>query len=362
MKRFIIFLCVLAAGFSVIGQPVMKISASEHNFGTFKADAGRQTFDFIVTNTGNAPLLIQNIATSCGCTTPQWTQEPIPAGGKGKITAIYDPTGRYGEKFDKTLSVYTNSKPEIVVLHITGEVLPRELSIEEQFTFPVDSIRFESNHLAFTNIKKTEKKIRVMQLINTSKKPVKVEFEQLPPHLSLKSNPETLKPGQKGIIEGTYDATKSSGWGNLNDLAKIKLNGVTQENVYYYISANLVEDFSQMTKEQLENAPVFKLAATTVDIGKVPGSVAREVEFKYVNAGKSDLIFRDVRSTCGCTAVQQGPQTDKPGQAGSIKAVFNTGTYNGPQTKLNYVHTNDPKNSEVVLTLTAQVEQAGTTK
>lgn len=362
MKRFIFLLCVLATGISVTGQPVMKISASEHNFGTFKADAGKQTFDFIVTNTGNAPLLIQNIAASCGCTTPQWTQEPIPAGGKGKITAIYDPTGRFGEKFDKTLSVYTNSKPEIVVLHISGEVLPRELSIEEQFTFPVDSIRFESNHLAFTNIKKTEKKIRVMQLVNTSKKPVKVEFDQLPPYLSLKSNPETLKPGQKGIIEGTFDATKSSAWGNLGEPVKVKLNGVVQENVYYYISANLVEDFSQLTKEQLENAPVFKLAATTVDLGKVPGSTTKDVEFKYINAGKSDLILRDVRATCGCTAIQQGPQTIKSGQAGSIKATFNTGSYNGPQTKLIYVHTNDPKNSEVVLTLTAQVEQAGATK
>jgi hypothetical protein len=363
MKKLFILLSILIISFSVSAQPLMKLSASEHNFGTFKEEAGKQSYDFIVTNTGNAPLVIQNIVASCGCTTPEWTREPIPAGGKGKITAIYDPQGRLAGQFDKTLSVYTNSKPEIVVLRIFGEVIAREKTVEELFIFPVPNdapkVRFESNHLAFTNIKKTEKKIRIMQIINTSAEPVKVEFDQLPPHLQLKANPETLKPGQKGIIEGTYDATKNDSWGNVSDMIKIKLNGQTQENVYYYVSANLVEDFSSLSKEDLENAPVFKLAETTVDLGKVPGSTAKEVEFRFTNAGKTDLILRHVRSTCGCTAVQQGQQGVgiKPGQSSSIKAVFNTGTYKGKVTKAIYVYTNDPKNSEVVLMLNADVEQ-----
>ena len=69
------------------------------------------------------------------------------------------------------------------------------------FTFAVGdgAVRFESNHLAFTNVKKTEKKMRVMQVINTSADPVKVEFDGMPAHLTLSVNPETLKPGQKGI-------------------------------------------------------------------------------------------------------------------------------------------------------------------
>jgi hypothetical protein len=358
MKRLILFISILAIIASLSAQPVMKLSASEHDYGTFKEEAGRQTFDFLVSNSGNAPLVIQNIAPSCGCTTPEWTREPIPPGGNGKITAIYDPKDRPGQ-FMKTLSVYTNSKPEIVVLTIKGEVIARERSVEELYIFPVGTIRFESNHLAFTNVKKTEKKIRVMQLINTSAVPVKVEFDQLPPHLAIKSNPETLKPGQKGIVEGTYDATKNNSWGNVSDMVKIKLNGVVQENVYYYISANLVEDFSAMTKEQLENAPVFKLDATTIDLGKIKGSTSSEVEFKFINAGKNNLLIRQVRSTCGCTAVQQGPQGVgiKPGESSSIKAVFSSGSYNGKVTKAIYVYTNDPKNSEVVLMLNADVEQ-----
>ena len=132
-----------------------------------------------------------------------------------------------------------------------------------------------------------------------------------------------------------------------------------QKNVYYYVSANLVEDFSALSKDELANAPVFKLETTTVDLGKIKGSTQNEVEFKFTNAGKSDLFIRHVRATCGCTAVQQGTQGVgiKPGESSSIKATFNSGRYTGKVTKAIYVYTNDPMNSEVVLMLTADVEQ-----
>jgi hypothetical protein len=361
MKRFFMLTIIVALGFTLNAQQAqskMQLLETEHDFGKFKEEAGRQTYDFAVTNTGSDPLVIQNIVASCGCTTPEWTRSPIPAGGKGKITAIYDPRDRPGP-FNKTLSVYSNSKPEVVVLTIKGEVIAREKTVEELFTFPVGSVRFESNHLAFTNVKKTEKKIRVMQLINSSDKDAKVEFINLPPHLSIKATPETLKPGQKGLIEGTYDATKNTGWGNVSDMVKVKVNDVVQENVYYYVSANLVEDFSSLSKEDLLNAPVFKIPSTTVDLGKIKGSTQNDVEFKFKNEGKRDLVIRNIRSTCGCTAVQQGNQGIgiKPGESSSIKATFNSGSYSGKVTKAIYVYTNDPKNSELVLMLNADVEQ-----
>jgi hypothetical protein len=361
MKRIFFILSLVVFGISANSQMAttkMKVSGTEHDFGTFKEEAGRQTFEFVVTNTGTEPLVIQNVVASCGCTTPEWTKQPIPAGARGKVTAIYDPKDRPGQ-FNKTLSVYTNTKPEVTVLIIKGEVIPHEKTVDELFTFPVGTVRFESNHLAFTNIKKNEKKMRVMQLINTSGATVKVEFDALPPHLTLKCNPETLKPGQKGMVEGTYDALKNGGWGNVNDMVKIKLNGVVQENLYYYVSANLVEDFSSLTKAEIENAPVFKLESTTVDLGKIKGATLSDVEFKFKNEGKNDLSIRYIRSTCGCTAVQQGNQGVgiKAGESSSIKATFNSGSYSGKVTKAIYVYTNDPKNSEVVLMLNADVEQ-----
>ncbi|TAL81532.1 MAG: DUF1573 domain-containing protein [Bacteroidetes bacterium] len=366
MKRLLLFISLIIFGVALHAQYAltkMQLSATEHDFGKFKEEAGRQTFDFILTNTGTEPLMIQNVVASCGCTTPEWTKQPIPAGGKGKVSAIYDPKDRPGT-FNKTLSVYTNTKPEVVVLVIKGEVTPREKTVEELFTFPVGAVRFESNHLAFTNVKKTEKKIRVMQIINSSDAPVKVEFDMLPAHLNLKVTPETLKPGQKGIVEGTYDGTKNPTWGNVSDMVKVKLNGAVQENVYYYVSANLVEDFSSLTKEEMLNAPVFRLESNTFDLGKIKGSTQNEVEFKFTNTGKSDLLIRNIRATCGCTAIQQGTQGVgiKSGQSSSIKATFSSGSYSGKVTKAIYVYTNDPQNSEIVLMINAEVEQPNIVK
>lgn len=361
MKKLLSFFLFVLFGLTASSQYMktkMKISPTEYNFGAFKEEAGRQTFDFIVTNTGDQPLILQNVVASCGCTTPVWTKSPISPGGKGKVTAIYDPVNRPGV-FNKTLTVYSNAVPPTIVLTIKGEVTPREKTIEELFTFPVGGIRFESSNLAFSNIKKTEKKSIKMPFINTSTAPVKVEFDVLPAHLTLKLTPEIIQPGQKGTVEGTYDGVKNQEWGNVYDLIKIKINGFIQENVFLYVSANLVEDFSSLSKEDRKNAPIFRLASETYDLGKIKGSTQHEVEFKFTNGGGRDLIIRKIKSTCGCTAVQQENQGIgvKPGASSSIKAVFNSGGYKGEVTKIIYVYTNDPENSEAILTLTADVDQ-----
>jgi hypothetical protein len=56
--------------------PVMTFEETEHNFGDIQPGAVvKHTFAF--TNTGKSPLLIENATASCGCTTPNWTKEPI---------------------------------------------------------------------------------------------------------------------------------------------------------------------------------------------------------------------------------------------------------------------------------------------
>jgi len=76
--------------------------------------------EFAFTNTGNAPLVILTVKPSCGCTTPEWTKEPIPAGGIGYIKATYN-AAKSGV-FNKTISVTANVDGQVVVLTIRGEV------------------------------------------------------------------------------------------------------------------------------------------------------------------------------------------------------------------------------------------------
>ncbi|HEX2974598.1 MAG TPA: DUF1573 domain-containing protein [Bacteroidales bacterium] len=120
MKKHLLMIALLLLGLAAGAQvavTTIKVAEPEHNFGTFKEEAGPQSHDFYIANTGTQPLVIQNVVASCGCTATDWTKQPIPAGSRGKVTATYDPKDRPG-RFDKTVTVYTNTKPEITVLTI----------------------------------------------------------------------------------------------------------------------------------------------------------------------------------------------------------------------------------------------------
>ena len=106
------------------GQGVLKFKTEAHDFGKVK-EGDIATFNFEFTNTGNAPIVISNARPSCGCTTPDWTREPIMPGKSGKVTAAFNSTGRPGPFF-KTITVENNSETASVQLSIKGEVTPAE--------------------------------------------------------------------------------------------------------------------------------------------------------------------------------------------------------------------------------------------
>lgn len=93
-----------------------------HDFGTFEEGAPA-TYVFKFKNTGNAPLVLTNVKSPCGCTTPTWTKDPIPPGGEGTIVVSYNSKGRIG-KFNKTITVTHNGEGGTVYITIRGTVIP----------------------------------------------------------------------------------------------------------------------------------------------------------------------------------------------------------------------------------------------
>jgi len=79
-----------------------------------------RTFNFI--NIGEAPLVINRVKTSCGCTVPSYSKAPILPGESGEIKIKYD-TKRIGV-FTKTITVSSNAKGGNKILKIKGEVMP----------------------------------------------------------------------------------------------------------------------------------------------------------------------------------------------------------------------------------------------
>jgi len=98
----------------------MALEKKSHDFG--KIEEGVQaTVTFTFKNTGNAPLVLNSVKASCGCTTPKWTKEPVAPGAEGAVTAIYNSKGRPGN-FTKTITVTHNGEGGTEFLTIRGVV------------------------------------------------------------------------------------------------------------------------------------------------------------------------------------------------------------------------------------------------
>lgn len=102
-----------------------KFTTTTHDFGKIAEEIGIATCEFTFTNTGTKPIILQDIRTSCGCTTPSYTKEPVLPGKQGSIKVSYSTTGRAGS-FDKKITVFTNEPENVYTLNIKGEVLPRK--------------------------------------------------------------------------------------------------------------------------------------------------------------------------------------------------------------------------------------------
>lgn len=124
MKQIIfIFMAILfTTGMASAQQKaVIEAETTSHDFGEFKEADGKVSCTFVIKNTGDAPLVLTRVIASCGCTTPEWTKEPIAAGKTGTIKITYDPKDRPGP-FAKTISVYSNGKTGSYILTIKGDV------------------------------------------------------------------------------------------------------------------------------------------------------------------------------------------------------------------------------------------------
>jgi len=133
MKKSVIILSVLFA--LIYGckqnqeQQSVKEPKAEINFETIEYDFGNIDYEsdgrchFEFTNTSRNSLIINRVRSSCGCTRPEWPDEPIAPGESGRIGISYN-TAIVGT-FRKSLTVYANTSDSPIKLYIKGNVKPK---------------------------------------------------------------------------------------------------------------------------------------------------------------------------------------------------------------------------------------------
>lgn len=120
MKQIITILFIGLVSFSVNAQAKIEFKSDTIDYGTIeKGSNGVREFEF--TNTGNEPLIVSKVSSSCGCTIPKKPDAPIMPGKTGVIEVKYD-TNRVNP-IRKTITVISNADTPTVALKIKGLVV-----------------------------------------------------------------------------------------------------------------------------------------------------------------------------------------------------------------------------------------------
>jgi hypothetical protein len=103
--------------------PVLAFEKLEHDFGTIK-EGQKVNYTFKFKNNGEAPLIVQSVQPSCGCTTPGWTRDPVAVNASGEVKVEFDSNGKPGIQ-NKTITVNANTWPKQQVLRFKAMVTPK---------------------------------------------------------------------------------------------------------------------------------------------------------------------------------------------------------------------------------------------
>ncbi|SIS70718.1 DUF1573 domain-containing protein [Belliella pelovolcani] len=79
---------------------------------------------FVFENTGDVPLVISNVAVTCGCTAPNWPKTPIAPGAKGEMKVVFNSAGKMGKQ-NSVVRVYSNASEPIEKVSLISNVLPK---------------------------------------------------------------------------------------------------------------------------------------------------------------------------------------------------------------------------------------------
>jgi hypothetical protein len=110
---FFSFLLAGAASAQTSAEP-LELKEAEYNFGSIPQ--GKPVYyTFLVANKGTSPLKLDNVQASCGCTTPEWSNEPIAPGATGKIKVGYNAASEGHFEKSVTITYNGNSTKQLLI-------------------------------------------------------------------------------------------------------------------------------------------------------------------------------------------------------------------------------------------------------
>jgi hypothetical protein len=167
--------------------------------------------------------------------------------------------------------------------------------------------------------------------------------------------PATIKQGEKAKIIINYDASKKNDWGFVYDQISMILNDKKDKEYKLTVTATIEEDFTRWTIPQIQNAPTISLDRQIIEAGKIKQGEKKTYKVKLTNNGKSKLLIRKIDTGASVLLTADAPKEINAGASADLTVTFDTKGQSGEQSKSITLITNDPKNSQIIIRLKADV-------
>lgn len=356
MKKTSFIICAMAALLMGAGiasaqstyDNVVSVDKVVHDFGDIFIDQGPVSCTYTFTNISDKPFLLLNAVSSCGCTTTEWTREPILPGKKGTVSAVFDNNdGAY--PFDKTVTVYVSELKKPIVLHLRGTAHENAKPLTETYDLKIGNMGIKSLEIKAGNLSQRETKSGTITVANLGRTPMKVEFENVSEGLTVEVFPNPVPVKKVATLTYTIKASRER-WGKNYYYATPVIDGrrykavgrpskvsepvgdsfYTQPNTRVGIGKEEIafwavtkENFASLPQEYKEDManPVF--SKSTVSFGKLASGAKTTLTFEYTNKGKMDSKFFKLDADCTNVTVKQMEET-APGKKGRIVVELDT--------------------------------------
>ena len=359
MKKIVSTLCMALVAVAMLAQqPVITFEKTEHDFGKINEGDGRVSVVFEFMNEGMAPLVLSNVRASCGCTTPTWTKEPVEPGQKGSITVTYNPNGRPG-RFQKTVTITSNATEATTRVYIKGEVIPKSAKPVNKYTIAVGDLSMKSKILDLGTIKKGENKSGELEYANLTQADHQVELavNGADAYLIHQVTLPAPKATEIGKFIFALDSKLTKLYGLVEAYAYVVVDGKREISETYKLTvkANIVEDFSNLTVEQKQQAPIIEVV-DNLNVGKIAAGKSHKFILPVKNIGVNPLEIRRAYSADKALNVKQA-KAIKSGKKGAIAIDINAkGLEKGAYTREVVIISNDYLNPIKRVKISFEVE------
>ena len=349
-KLYALLSLMLVCTLNVWAQPRLTSNTQEHNFGQIEWKHP-VSVTYTITNTGDRPLVMSNVTASCDCSTVDWTLDPIEPGDKGVVTATFD-ANLLGH-FQKEVAIYSNADPHLVYLSFKGEVVTEVTDYTRTHPFEIGQIRTDRNTLFFDDIRRGEKQVVEMGVVNLTDHPYEPVLMHLPPCLTMEAHPKVILKGKKGVIRLTLDADKLNDYGATRApiyLARFAGDKVNKANMMPF-SVVLLPSFDHLSSHERLKAPRLSMSESEVDLsGVLKNKNKASHSVVLTNTGKSTLVIGNLQTDNTSFKVYLPKNRLAPGESVKLKVTaYKRGNRNKNRKMEVLMITNDPEQPKVVL-------------